>query len=108
MADPDYDTEEVGKPLEFESEKPLDPRLLAVLALLEKPGSMLFTVKPGYPGALMTKSGRCRKIPPLWIKQLVRKALIDIPVGQGNQVACMNWIQYTLTYEGQQVLNQRR
>ncbi len=94
-------------PIDVGPEKPLDPVLLAVLALLEKPGTMLFTVKPGSAGALMTKSGRCRKIPPAWMKQLVRRALIDIPVGQGNQVACMNWIQYTLTYEGQQVLNRR-
>ncbi len=108
MADPDYDTDEVDKPLEFEPAKPLDPALLAVLALLAKPGSMLFTVKPGSAGALMTKSGHCRKIPPAWMKQLVRRALIDQPVGQGNKVACMNWIQYTLTYEGQQVLNRER
>ncbi len=95
-------------PLEFEDEKSLEPALLAVLALLQEPGSMLFTVKPGYPGALMTKSGHCRKIPAPWMKQLVRRALIDQPVGQGNKVACMNWIQYTLTYEGQQVLNRSR
>ena len=42
------------------------------------------------------------------MKQLVRRALIDQPVGQGNKVACMNWIQYELTYEGQQVLNRER
>ncbi len=95
-------------PLDVGPEKPLDPALLAVLALLEKPGSILFTVKPGSAGALMTKSGRCRKIPPAWMKQLVRRALIDQPVGQGNKVACMNWIQYELTYEGQQVLNRER
>lgn len=92
----------------YEDEKPLDPALLAVLAILERPESMLFTVKPGSAGALMSKSGHCRKIPPAWMKQLVRRALIDQPVGQGNKVACMNWIQYTLTYDGQQVLNQRR
>ncbi len=79
-----------------------------MLALLAKPGSMLFTIKPGSDGALMTKSGHCRKIPAPWMKQLVRRALIDQPVGQGNKVACMNWIQYTLTYEGQQVLNRER
>jgi hypothetical protein len=95
-------------PLEVGPEKELDPLLLSALATLSKPGSMLFTVKPGSAGALMTKSGHCQKIPPAWMKQLVRRALIDQPVGQGNKVACMNWIQYTLTYEGQQVLNRRR
>lgn len=102
------DDEPTPGPIDVGPEKPLDPVLLAVLALLEKPGSMLFTVKPGSAGALMTKSGHCRKIPPAWMKQLVRRALIDQPVGRGNKVACMNWIQYTLTYEGQQVLNRER
>ena len=95
-------------PIDIEPEKPLDPLLLSVLATLSKPGTMLFTVKPGGPGALMTKNCYCQKIPAPWMKQLVRRALIDQPVGQGNQVACMNWIQYTLTYEGQQVLNRER
>lgn len=94
-------------PTDFEDEKPLDPMLLAVLVTLSKPGTMLFTVKPGGAGALMTKSGQCQKVPPAWMKQLVRKALIDQPVGQGNKVGCMGWIQYQLTYEGQQVLNRR-
>lgn len=101
MADP------TEGPLEFEDEKPLDPLLLAILVTLSKPGSMLFTVKPGGAGALMTKSGNCQKVPHPWMKQLVRRALIDQPVGQGNKVGCMGWIQYTLTYEGQQVLNRR-
>lgn len=95
-------------PIDIEPEKPLDPMLMAVLATLSKPGTMLFTVKPGTAGALMTKTGHCQKIPPAWMKQLVRKALIDQPVGRGNKVGCMGWIQYTLTYEGQQVLNRGR
>lgn len=94
-------------PTDYEEGKPLDPLLVSVLATLSKPGTMLFTIVPGGPGALITKNCYCQKIPAPWMKQLVRRALIDMPVGQGNQVACMNWIQYTLTYEGQQILNRR-
>ncbi len=102
MADP------TEGPTDYEEGKPLEAPLYAVLAILEKPGSVLFTVKPGDAGALMTKSGHCQKVPSPWIKQLVRRALIDQPIGRSNKVACMGWFQYELTYEGQQVLNRWR
>ena len=96
-------------PIDVGPEKPLDPMLVEVLRELSNPGTILFTTKAGGPGALMTALGfATQKIPAAWIKSLVRKALIDQPIGTGNKVACMNWIQYTLTYEGQQVLNRRR
>jgi len=101
-------TDPTPGPIDIEPEKPLDRMLMAVLAVLAKPGSMLFTVKPGGAGALMTRSGHCQKVPPAWMKQLVRRALIDQPIGTANKVGCMGWIQYELTYEGQQVLNRGR
>ena len=102
MADP------TEGPLQIEPEKPLDPLLLDVLQELSNPGNILFTIRPGGHGALMSALGfSTQKIPAPWIKALVSKALIDQPVGRGNKVGCMGWLQYTITYEGQQVLNRR-
>ena len=95
-------------PLEIEPEKPLDPLLIEVLQQLSNPANILFTTKPGGHGALMFRGFATRKVPAPWIKTLVRKALIDRPVGRGNLVGCMGWLQYTITYEGQRVLERRR
>ncbi len=96
-------------PLEIEPEKPLDPLLIAVLELLSNPANILFTTKPGGHGALILAHGfATRKIPAPWIKMLVKKALIDRPVGRGNKVGCMGWLQYTITYEGQRLIERRR
>lgn len=102
MADP------TEGPLTYEPEKPLDPLLMDVLKELSNPANILFTTKPGSHGALMFRGFATRKVPAPWIKTLVSKALIDQPVGRGNKVGCMGWLQYTITYEGQQVLNRRR
>jgi hypothetical protein len=103
MADP------TDGPLEYEEEKPLDPMFMEVLRELSNPNTILFTAKAGGPGALMTALGfATQKIPPQWIKILVRKALIAPLTKGSNKVACMGWIQYVLTYEGQQVLNRGR
>ncbi len=96
-------------PLEIEPEKPLDPLLMDILKILSNPANMLFTTKPGGHGALMLAQGFVtRKVPAPWIKTLVRKALIDRPVSRGSKVGCMGWLQYTITYEGQRVLERRR
>lgn len=95
-------------PEDYDDAKPLDRLLVDVLRELEKPNTILFTVKPGGPGALMSGLGfATQKIPPKWIQRLVRKALIAPLTGGSCKVACMGWIQYVLTYEGQQTLNRR-
>lgn len=108
MTDPDYDTDEVDKPLEFEPEKELEPILMEVLEFLARPRSILFTVRPGGFGALMIEDFSCRKIPQPWIKQLVKRAYIDQEKSSRGKLAAMGWIEYQLTYEGQQALNRSR
>ena len=96
-------------PDDWEEEKPLDPLLVDVLRELEKSNTILFTARPGGPGALMSGLGfATQKIPPKWIQRLVRKALIaPLGAGSSSKVACMGWIQYVLTDEGQQLLRHR-
>ncbi len=96
-------------PIDVGPEKPLPKSLMNVLQELSKPDAVMFTVRAGRAGVLMGGPGfSTQKIPAGWIKSLVRRGLIERPIGSGNKVACMNWIQYTLAYEGQQVLNRRR
>jgi hypothetical protein len=83
--------------------------LLDMLRELDKANTILFTVRPGGPGALMSGLGFVtQKIPPKWIQRLVRKALIaPLGAGSSSKVACMGWIQYVITHDGQMLLRGR-
>ena len=94
-------------PPEYEDEKALDEPIMDVLNELSDPESILFVAKSGRPGALMTNRFYCRQVPHKWIQRLVQRAYIDIEVSSRNKVACMGWVQYVITYDGQQALNRR-
>lgn len=100
-------TDPTPGPIEIEPEKPLEPILVEMLEILARPRSILFTVRPGGFGALMIEDFSVRKIPASWIKHLVTRAYIDQEKSSRGKLAAMGWIEYQLTYEGQQALNQR-
>ena len=93
--------------IEYHNQRPLDPAIMDVLKQMTNPKCILFCVTPGRPSTLMCQDLQATPVPHPWIVKLVKRGYIDAIRGQKNKVGAMGWIQYDVTYEGQQAINRR-
>lgn len=99
--------ENARRGVEYHKQPPLDAPIMDVLKQMTNPKCILFCVRPGRPSTLMCQDLRATPVPHPWIVKLVQRGYIDPVKGSKNKVEAMGWIQYDVTYEGQQALNRR-
>lgn len=107
MTDIEYDKHERDAPIRYGKQPPLGDHIMDVLEAITDPDAILFVTKAGGRGCLMRKNFRCWPIMPATIQALVKRGYLDQEISQRSKVANMGWIQYVVTYDGQQAVNQR-